>query len=154
LTTSGFLYHYLCSQKEAFIEAGKGGAQPNISQAVIKSWPIPIPPLSEQKRIANKLDALLARVDACRERLDRVPLILKRFRQAILTAATSGQLTEEWREERNSSETGQEIVEQDKIRKNELIKNDPELSKKKSSVVAEIDAEYIFNTPESWVFST
>ena len=56
-------------------------------------------PLNEQKRIADKLDAVLARVDACREHLDRVPAILKRFRQAVLAAATSGKLTEEWREE-------------------------------------------------------
>ena len=60
---------------------------------------IPLAPLAEQKRIADKLDALLARVDRCRARLDRVPLILKRFRQAVLAAATSGQLTEDWREE-------------------------------------------------------
>ena len=57
----------------------------------------PLAPLNEQKRIADKLDAVLARVDACRERLDRVPAILKRFRQAVLAAATSGKLTEEWR---------------------------------------------------------
>lgn len=56
-----------------------------------------IAPLNEQKRIADKLDSILARVDACRERLDRIPAILKRFRQAVLAAATSGKLTEEWR---------------------------------------------------------
>ena len=56
-----------------------------------------VPPLNEQKRIADKLDAVLVQVDACRERLDRVPAILKRFRQAVLAAATSGKLTEEWR---------------------------------------------------------
>jgi type I restriction enzyme S subunit len=55
-----------------------------------------LPPQTEQKRIAYKLDAALARVDACRERLDRVPAILKRFRQAVLAAATAGALTEEW----------------------------------------------------------
>ncbi|MEH2363220.1 restriction endonuclease subunit S [Nostoc sp.] len=97
LTTSKFLYHYLCSQKDAFIEAGKGAAQPNISQAVIKNWLIPLPPLTEQKRIADKLDALLKQVDACRVRLNRIPLILKRFRQALLAAAISGQLTKDWR---------------------------------------------------------
>ena len=59
---------------------------------------VAVPPLNEQKRIADKLDAVLARVDACRERLDRVPAILKRFRQAVLAAATSGKLTEEWRQ--------------------------------------------------------
>lgn len=62
--------------------------------------PFPLAPLPEQKRIADKLDALLARVDACRERLDRVPGILKRFRQSVLAAAMSGELTREWREER------------------------------------------------------
>lgn len=97
VTSTEYLYYYVKSQKDAFIEAGKGGAQPNISQGVIKSWPIPLAPLNEQKRIAEKLDALLRRVGTCREKLDRVPLILKRFRQAVLAAATSGALTEDWR---------------------------------------------------------
>ena len=57
-----------------------------------------LPPQTEQKRIADKLDAILSQVDACRERLDRAPAILKRFRQTFLAAATSGKLTEEWRE--------------------------------------------------------
>ena len=43
--------------------------------------PFPLAPLNEQKRIADKLDAVPARVEACRERLDRVPAILKHFRQ-------------------------------------------------------------------------
>ena len=62
-------------------------------------------PPHEQKRIADKLDAVLTRVDACRERLDRVPAILKRFRQSVLSAATSGKLTEEWREDNQVTET-------------------------------------------------
>ena len=65
--------------------------------------PFVLAPLNEQKRIADKLDAVLARVDACRERLDRVPAILKRFRQAVLAAATSGKLTEEWRASNDDS---------------------------------------------------
>jgi type I restriction enzyme S subunit len=99
VTSSEYLYYYLSSQKEDFIEAGKGGAQPNISQTVIKSWPIPLAPFTEQKRIVDKLDTVLARVDACRERLNRAPLILKRFKQSVLAAATSGKLTEDWRAE-------------------------------------------------------
>jgi type I restriction enzyme, S subunit len=106
LTTKEYVFHYLCSQKNFFIEAGKGGAQPNISQGVIKKWEIPLAPLNEQKRITNKLDTILARIASCRERLDRVPAILKRFRQAVLAAATSGKLTEEWRKiDKNSNKT-------------------------------------------------
>lgn len=58
---------------------------------------IPLPPLAEQVRIADKLDALLARVEAGRERLERVPKLLNRFRQSVLSAAVSGELTREWR---------------------------------------------------------
>jgi len=56
--------------------------------------PILLPPLAEQKRIADKLETLLSRVDACRARLDRVPALLKRFRLSVLAAATSGKLTQ------------------------------------------------------------
>ena len=63
-----------------------------------------------KERIADKLDAVLARVDACRERLDRVPPILKRFREAVLEAAVSGRLTEEWRESFQVSKSGKALV--------------------------------------------
>ena len=99
VTSKEFLFHYLCSQRDAFTTAGKGGAQPNISQGLIKEWTFPLPPLNEQRRIAAKLDTTLAAVDACRQRLDGVAAILKRFRQAVLAAATSGELSREGREE-------------------------------------------------------
>jgi type I restriction enzyme S subunit len=69
-----------------------------------------LPPQTEQKRIADKRDVILVRVDACRERLDRVPAILKPFRQAVLAAATSGQLTAEWREAHDDSITSKGLV--------------------------------------------
>jgi type I restriction enzyme S subunit len=54
-------------------------------------------PEPEQRRIADKLERVLARVDGVNERLARVVPMLKRFRQSVLAAATSGRLTEEWR---------------------------------------------------------
>jgi type I restriction enzyme S subunit len=59
---------------------------------------IPIAPLNEQIRIADKLDSVLAKVDAAQTRLEKIPTLLKRFRQSVLAAATSGELTREWRE--------------------------------------------------------
>jgi type I restriction enzyme S subunit len=75
----------------------------HLSSRTLSAVPLPLPPLAEQRRIADKLDELLAMVDACRERLDRIPSILKRFRQAVLAAATSGELTRDWRERRGVS---------------------------------------------------
>jgi len=59
---------------------------------------VPIPPGPEQTRIADKLDSLIEQIRHCRERIDRVPQILKRFREGVLEAAVSGRLTEEWRQ--------------------------------------------------------
>ncbi len=85
------------SMKTGMSESGM-----NLTHARFAELTIPVAPVKEQKRIADKLDVLLSRVDLCRERLDRVPAILKRFRQSVLAAATSGKLTEDWREERLS----------------------------------------------------
>jgi type I restriction enzyme S subunit len=94
------LYYLICNEKDSFISKGKGGAQPNISQAIIKEHEINLPPLAEQYQIAEKIDGLLAQVDRLKARLDAIPSILKRFRQSVLAAAVSGKLTEDWREER------------------------------------------------------
>jgi type I restriction enzyme, S subunit len=53
---------------------------------------ISLPPLAEQKVIAEKLDELLAQVESSKARLNAIPAILKSFRQSILAAAVSGKL--------------------------------------------------------------
>lgn len=92
VTSTLFLYYFLLNEKNAFIKKGKGGAQPNISQTVIKEHIIYLPPLAEQKIITEKLDTLLAQVESTKARLEQIPKILKRFRQAVLGAAMNGTL--------------------------------------------------------------
>lgn len=70
---------------------------PSVRKGDIEDLIIPLPPLAEQKVIAEKLDTLLAQVETTKARLERIPQILKRFRQSVLAAAVSGRLTEEWR---------------------------------------------------------
>ncbi len=60
--------------------------------------PFLLPPLAEQKLIVAKVEELLARVNAARERLAKAKEMLKRFRQSVLAAACSGRLTQDWRE--------------------------------------------------------
>ncbi len=100
---AGYLRHYFSSPSFRRLicdgVTGVGGSLTRAQPKRVAQFPVPIAPLPEQKRITNKLDALLARLDACRDRLDRVPDILKRFRQSVLANATSGELTREWRQE-------------------------------------------------------
>lgn len=87
-------------ETKAQIDAMKTGISEsgmNITHERFSQLVVPVAPRPEQKRIADKLDAVLTRVDAINARLARVAPILKRIRQSVLTAATSGRLTEDWR---------------------------------------------------------
>jgi len=76
-------------------------AIPGLNRNDVYSEEIPLPPINEQKRIVAKVEELLTRVNATKERLAKVSVILKRFRQAVLAAACSGRLTADWRENQN-----------------------------------------------------
>lgn len=94
-----FFRHAINQKLEELISVAHGGVGlRHVTKGVFEGTEVLVPPLAEQRRIADKLDALLARVEACRGRLDRVPGILKRFQQSVLAAAISGELTRDWRD--------------------------------------------------------
>ncbi len=58
-----FLFYYLMSERNTFINAAEGGAQPNISRSKIINFPFPLPPFKEQQRIVEKIEEILNQVD-------------------------------------------------------------------------------------------
>lgn len=72
----------------------------NIKKEHIENLQIPLPPLEEQKQIAEKLDKLFAQIESIKKSTERIPELLKNFRQQILTYAVTGKLTEDWRKEK------------------------------------------------------
>ena len=94
-----FLAKFLQSQKQSFIMKGKGGAQPNISQQIIKNHPIALPPLAEQSRIVARIESLFAKLDEAKEKIQEVLDGADLRRAAILHQAFTGKLTEKWRKE-------------------------------------------------------
>ncbi|WP_202883670.1 restriction endonuclease subunit S [Pseudomonas sp. SWRI81] len=101
-------YFYFFSQSAEYrscvSELSAGVNINNLKPAHFDLIEIPVAPRTEQNRIAQKLDELLAQVDTLKARIDAVPVLLKRFRQSVLASATSGRLTEEWRALRISRE--------------------------------------------------
>lgn len=67
-----------------------------IKAATLKQLSLPIPPLAEQKVIAEKLDTLLAQVETTKARLESTLETLKQFRQSVLASAITGNLTDEF----------------------------------------------------------
>lgn len=107
-----YLFHYLKSQREDLLRAGKGGAQQNISQTVLRAWPISVPPLGEQRRLALLLDDIDVRRGSIADRLAAAHAIVDRLRAAVLAAACSGRLTADWREQHRDavSEDGSRLA--------------------------------------------
>ncbi|MGD8116460.1 restriction endonuclease subunit S [Vibrio sp. TRT 29B02] len=101
ITSNKYLHYFISSPVggELIDSITGGNAQQKFNKTALKKSELPLAPLNEQIRIANKLDSILAKVDKVQARLDKIPAILKRFRQSVLAAATSGELTKEWREE-------------------------------------------------------
>ena len=99
LFSSEFLYYFLLSQKHALMERGKGGAQPNISQSILRAWPVCLPPINEQHRIVERIEELFSELDKGIESLKTARAQLKIYRQAVLKHAFEGKLTAQWREE-------------------------------------------------------
>jgi type I restriction enzyme S subunit len=83
-----------------YVEAESHGMNmPRLGTETGKAAPFVLAPRNEQTRIANQLDTLLTRVQACNDRFDATPALLKRFRNSVLAAAVSGRLTGDLRSE-------------------------------------------------------
>lgn len=90
---SKYLYHYLFNKKQKLVDQGIGGAQPNISQTILKNLDIPLPPLPTQQAIVSKIEELFSELDKGVENLKTAQQQLKVYRQSVLKWAFEGKLT-------------------------------------------------------------
>ncbi|EFK6683303.1 restriction endonuclease [Escherichia coli] len=84
-----YLYYFLKSKFSYFVENAVGGAQPNISQGLIKSLEVPLPPLDEQKRIA----AILDKADAIRQKREQAIKLADDFLRATFATMYGNPIT-------------------------------------------------------------
>ncbi|SLK06999.1 type I restriction enzyme, S subunit [Enterobacter sp. NFR05] len=103
-----FIYYQTLTLKQWLESQSSATTIAIVNKSKFSQAPIKLPALSEQKIIAEKLDTLLAQVDSTKARLEQIPQILKRFRQAVLAAAVSGRLTKVWREKNQDSSSSGE----------------------------------------------
>ncbi|MGL1885494.1 MAG: restriction endonuclease subunit S [Reichenbachiella sp.] len=90
-----FIYRLL--QSIDLKSLNRSTAIPGLNRNDAYDCKIYLPPLPEQQRIVAKLDRLFGHLEQVKTRLEKIPTLLKNFRQAILTQAVTGKLTEEWR---------------------------------------------------------
>ena len=148
-----YIFRFLQFKFDDINSNTKGIGIPHVDPAYLWNIGLPLPPLNEQKRIAQKLDILLFTVESIKTRLNNASNILKRFRQSVLTAATSGKLTEEWRRENQTKSS----IEQDILNLyKKLLLNSITTTQKKNITNIYSQQEKVLNTnhliPKSWKF--
>lgn len=92
-----YLYYYLLSAKQLAEQNASGTTFKEISKSRFARLPIPVAPLNEQRRIVDKIDTLFAELDQGEAELRKVQILLARYRQSVLKAAVTGELTADWR---------------------------------------------------------
>jgi type I restriction enzyme, S subunit len=92
LFTAKYMTYWLRSQRDTLIGLSAGGAQPNISQGIIKAFPFPLAPLPVQERIVAEIEKQFTRLDTAVSTLNRLQSNLDRYQASLLKAACTGQL--------------------------------------------------------------
>lgn len=98
-----FRNFYIANMQNEILNTAYGGAQPNISSQKMSVMTFPLPPLSEQQRIVERIEELFAKLDEAKERLQEVADSFAVRKAAILHKAFTGELTKQWRWENGVS---------------------------------------------------
>jgi len=139
--------YFFFSSKMGLKEIQKAVSGVHLTSGRAKSMQIVIAPDKERDRIVAKLEKLLAKVEQSQARLDKIPDILKHFRKAVLEAACSGKLTEEWRKQNPNVETGQNLIKK-------ILETKQKGSKKhKNNDVDQVANSDLPNIPDIWGWS-
>ena len=91
---SKYIFLFLTTNQFVHFASGNmsGTQHPRIKFEKISKYEIPLPPLLEQHRIISKIESIFSQIDATRNNLDKVKILLKQNRQAVLKAAFEGRL--------------------------------------------------------------
>jgi type I restriction enzyme S subunit len=90
-----YLYYFTLTLK--LEKLSRATTVPSLRKSDVESIKIPLPPIFEQESIIKKLDELFSQLKGGLTSLQRTKILLNQYRQAVLKAAMTGELTKEWR---------------------------------------------------------
>ncbi|MCB2377226.1 restriction endonuclease subunit S [Hymenobacter sp. BT635] len=164
-----YVFYRLVSQafrNEAQHNMTGSAGQKRVPTDFLKRASIALPPLPEQRRIVVKLEELFSRLDAGVATLRQTQAQLKRYRQSVLHAAVTGELTRAWRATHpEPAESGAALLERIRAERRaqweaaQLSKRGGQLSlgdawKKKYEEPAAPDTSELPELPQGWVWAS
>ncbi len=147
------IYHFVASsaiRHEAQHQMTGAVGQKRVPKRYLETKDFPLPPINEQRRIVEKIETLFARLDQGEADLRQVQTLLARYRQSVLKAAVTGQLTADWRAENaHRLEHGRDLLAR-------ILKTRRETwqGHGKYKEPAAADTTDLPNLPDGWVWSS
>ncbi len=105
-----FLTYLIPGYLQAIHDVTSSTTVTHLSSRDVAQIPIPVPPLAEQRQLAQLFRLAHAKQESSAAHLQAAQRATERFRRAILAAACSGRLTSGWREKHNVAESAQALV--------------------------------------------
>ncbi|WP_084474252.1 restriction endonuclease subunit S [Deinococcus pimensis] len=95
------LYWLLSKEGRAYIRSVSSSSSGlyTLSIGKVEGLPVPVAPIQEQERIVARIEELLSKLDSGTAALHKTKALLKLYRQSVLHAGVSGQLTQVWRKQ-------------------------------------------------------
>ncbi|MCE2723606.1 MAG: restriction endonuclease subunit S [Burkholderiales bacterium] len=148
-----YLFWFLRFKRRALIESAIGGAQPNISQGILRNLEVPLPEIAEQQEVVAEIEKQFSRLDEAIANLKRVKANLKRYKAAVLKAAVEGRLVpteaELARKDGHDYETGEQLLQRILETRRREWKGKGKYKEPSSNAEATVTA-----TPEGWTIAT
>ncbi len=155
-----YALYYLSTAVQSFKYQSRGTTISGVTKKQLKNVPFPLAPLPEQQRIVAKIEELFTQLDAAEAALKRAKANLKRYRQSVLQAAVTGELTREWREA-HAGQLEPAAVLLERIRAERKARWAAELSARGKDPLKEKyiepqgpDVSALPGLPEGWVWTT
>jgi len=141
IATTDYLFELLLHMRPELVALGKGGAQPNISQTVLKALEIPVPPLDVQAALVHALRHIRVSSTSTTDHLETAARVIERFRQSVLAAACSGRLTADWLGEHRGGTNAESLVLEAMRRRARVIRK---------AAAAPAAVKFIDEVPAAW----
>lgn len=165
-----FLFYFLMGSQSDFIKKGEGGAQPNISREKLIAHLMPIPPISEQFRIVERIKELLLLAEKYSDSqisLNKLNVeLLGRLKKSILQEAIQGKLVPQDPNDEPASvllqrikEEKQRLVKEGKLKKKDIVDSiiykgdDNKYYEQIGKNLIDITDEIPFEIPNNWVWT-
>jgi type I restriction enzyme S subunit len=152
----GFVFRYVLTDffVNRLTREQRGISYPAVTDRYVYAQPLPLAPLTEQRRIVSRVEEILQPNRIAKEALSKLPNLLKRFRQSVLAKAFRGELTERDPNDEPAERLLERIKQERRKKWEEKLRAKGKDTRKLRFIEHESSTSEPFDLPDRWQWTT